>query len=131
VGDDASARYAGVLLGESLRLDAVLEVPELRLRKVWRAAAGDPEAGQPAIWTFIEFDVPAARVDALADALSRRLEVAGGWYCSFGSADEMVVVFADRVFRYPRGDAGVRREVERHARAVGVPESQLDWEDGP
>jgi hypothetical protein len=131
VGDDPGERFAGILVGESLRLDAVLEVPEARLTRVWRAVAGDPEAGQPTVWTFIEFDVPATRAGALAEALRRRLEPGGGWYCSFGSAAEMVVVFADRVFRYPCGDAARRREVEAHARGLGVPEAQLDWEDGP
>ena len=40
----------------------------------------------------------------------------------------MYVVFARRVFRYPLGVAARREEVEAYARSLGVPESQLDWE---
>jgi hypothetical protein len=38
-------------------------------------------------------------------------------------------VFADSVFRYPRRDQSGREEAEAHARAVGVPEAQIDWRD--
>jgi hypothetical protein len=43
--------------------------------------------------------------------------------------DDTFVVFADAVFRYPRGDPARRAEVENHARSCGVPEPQLDWEE--
>ena len=127
----SAGRFRGVLLGESLRLGEVLEVPELRLRRVWRDDAGDPSAGQPRQWTFVEFEVSAVRVDQLTRVLGSVLEPTGGWYCSFGSDDEMVVVFAGRSFRYRRGDDAARRDVEAYARSVGVPEAQLDWESGP
>jgi len=42
-------------------------------------------------------------------------------------ADETFVVFADRIFRYRRGDPAGRAAAERHGRSVGVPEAQLDW----
>jgi hypothetical protein len=120
--------YSGVLLGESLRLDAVLDADGLRVKRLWRTAAGDPEAGQPSVWTFIEFEVES---DATAAAASLRdvLDETGGWYCSFGSVDEMIVVFSGRVFRYPRGETSGRQEAEAYARSVGVPDAQLDWED--
>jgi hypothetical protein len=37
------------------------------------------------------------------------------------------VVFSGRIFRYRRGDKSERAKVEEHARAVGVPDEQLDW----
>jgi hypothetical protein len=123
--------FRGVLLGESLRLGEVLEVPELQLLRAWRADAGDPSAGQPRRWTFVEFEVSAERADQLTRVLGSVLEPTGGWYCSFGSDDEMVVVFAGRSFRYRRVDESARRDVEAYARSVGVPEAQLDWETGP
>jgi hypothetical protein len=125
VGSD---EYRGALLGESLRLDAVIEIP-LAVHRVSRAAAGDANAGQPREWTFIEFTVKAGEVGALAGALSRALRREGGWYCNFNSDDEVVVVFYGRVFRYRSGDRAARAEVEQYARSVGVPESQLDWTD--
>lgn len=118
--------YRGVLLGESLELDAVVDVP-LGVHRVTRHASGDPDAGQPRAWTFIEFSVAEEHVDTLANTLKRSLRREGGWYCDFHSDHEVVVVFCDRVFRYPPGDRVGRAEAERHARTMGVPESQLDW----
>lgn len=125
----------GVLIAESLRVGDRLEAVDLTLKTVWRAEAGDVEAGQPLAWTFIEFEAPRENADALATALSGALDPAlgwycdfrSGWYCDFRSPDETFVVFAHRVFRYPRGDRVRRAEVEAYARSVGVPEPQLDW----
>ncbi len=120
--------FTGVLLGESLRIDAVLDGSELSVHRIWRTSAGDPTVGQPSVWTFIEFDVAAELAGELAEALAGALNASGGWYCSFGSDHEMIVVFAGRSFRYRRGDDQARRDVEVYARSVGVPEAQLDWE---
>jgi hypothetical protein len=39
------------------------------------------------------------------------------------------VVFADQIFRYPRGDPEGRAAAAAYARTAGVPEPQLDWAD--
>lgn len=52
-----------------------------------------------------------------------------GWYVNYNTAADAFVVFADRVFRYPRGDPAGRAEVAAYGRGIGIPESQLDWED--
>jgi hypothetical protein len=75
------------------------------------------------------FSVKAEKTEALVSALSKALLRDGRWYCNFNSNDEVVVVFRDRVFRYPAGDQAARPEVELYGRDVGVPESQLDWTD--
>jgi hypothetical protein len=125
----SDTNYKGVLLGESLRPDALLEGVVLEVSKIYRRLAGDVEAGQPELWTFFEFEVPAEAVEELAKRLSRALKAKGGWYCDFHSDDEMFVVFAGRIFRYPRGDRSERERVEEYGRSVGVPETQLDWPD--
>ena len=119
--------YSGALLGESLRLDAVLEGIPLTVTKIYRAALGLAEAGQPELWTIIEFELPADHAAALADTLSRLLRGEGGWYCDFRSADEVFVVFSGTIFRYLRGDRAGRAAAEEYARSAGVPEAQIDW----
>jgi hypothetical protein len=118
--------FTGTLLAESLRPGAVLDGVPLGLRRVRRLDAGDPSAGQPVTWTFIELEVPDAAAAAFADRVAAAL-APGPWYCDLRNGDEVVVVFAARVFRYARGDRRARGEVEAHARAVGVPEAQIDW----
>jgi hypothetical protein len=118
---------SGILIAESLLRNCPLEGVTLEVRKISRSGAGDPSAGQPLMWTFIEFEVDERTVSVLATALSRSLDPVGGWYCDFRSDEETFVVFAGRVFRYRRGDVIGRAEAEAYGRSVGVPEVQLDW----
>ena len=117
----------GTLIAESLRPGARLDGVTLTVGRIFRENAGDPVAGQPRTWTFIEFVAAAGDADHLATTLSRALDERLGWYCDFRSQTETFVVFSARVFRYPRGDTARRAEAEAHARSIGVPESQLDW----
>jgi len=116
----------GILLAESLRVGASLEIP-LTVHKIYRTEAGEVDLGQPRAWTFIEFEADDQASEALARALSDVLEAKLGWYCDFRSDEETFVVFAGRIFRYSRGDREARSEAEAYARSVGVPTSQLDW----
>src|SRR5437879_2875440 len=103
-----------------------LQVTEVRRIEV--ASATD---GQPGQWTLLDFQAAECDAERLADALAACLAPVGGggWYVNYNTTTEAFVVFADRVFRYPRGDALARAEVQDYARSVGVPEPQLDWED--
>jgi hypothetical protein len=121
------ATASGALIAESLRVGATVEGVSLTVDKIVRADVGDVAAGQPALWTFIEFRVESDQIDRWIDTLTTALEERGGWYCDFRSADETFVVFAGKAFRYPRGDAGGRSLAADHARSVGVPEGQIDW----
>jgi hypothetical protein len=118
---------SGTLIAESMRVGALLENLPLRIVRISRRDAGDVTVGQPPTWTIIEFEISDEHADALVAALSAALQATGGWYCDLRSAGETFVVFAGRVFRYPRGDATARGEAEEHARSVGVPDPQLDW----
>ncbi len=118
---------AGGLIAESLRVGSVVEGVPLTVTRVSRADVGDVDASQPLTWTFLDFEADDECAEPLAELLSQVLEATGGWYCDFRSADTTFVVYAGRVFRYPRGDRGERAAAQDYGRAVGVPESQLDW----
>jgi hypothetical protein len=118
----------GALLGESLRVGAALELPDVTLtRVVRRDVSGSATSAQPSVWTFLEFEAADEVADQLAEALAGALLAEGGWYASFTVGDEHVVVFAGRVFRHQRGDRAGRAEAEAYARQVGVPAHQMDW----
>lgn len=53
----------------------------------------------------------------------------GGWYVNYNTMAEAFVVFAGKVFRYPRGQVEGRRRAQDYARSIGIPEPQLDWQD--
>jgi len=117
----------GALIAESLRVGAKLDDLALTVTTISRAELGDVSAGQPRTWTFIEFEAPDADADRLVRALEGALARIGGWYCDFRNDAETFVVFADRSFRYPRGNRAGRAAAVEYGRSVGVPESQLDW----
>jgi len=120
---------SGALIAESLKVGVVLEAVPLTVRRIKREDAGDVSVGQPLTWTFVDFEAPLEAAETLADALSAALDPSLGWYCDFRSPDETFVVFAGRIFRYPRGDRTGRAAAEEHGRSVGVPEAQLDWRE--
>jgi hypothetical protein len=124
---NADMSASGALIAESLSKDNALDAVHLGVHRISRRDVGDVNAGQPLTWTFIEFEVDDEVVTDLTTALSRSIEPSGGWYCDFRTDEETFVVFAGQVFRYPRGEAEGRAEVEAFARSVGVPEVQLDW----
>jgi len=117
----------GALIAESLRIGARIENVALVVTSVSRAELGDLDAGQPLVWTFIEFEADDGEADRLIAVLERALSREGGWYCDFRNDAETFVVFADRSFRYPRGDHAGRAAAAEYGRSMGVPEAQLDW----
>jgi hypothetical protein len=120
---------SGILIAESLLKNSPLEGVTLQVDKVSRGDVGDVSVGQPLTWTFIEFSVEDVDLTDLVEALGRSLDPAGGWYCDLHTTTETVVVFAERVFRYPRGHEQGRTEAEAYGRSAGVPEAQLDWKE--
>lgn len=117
----------GTLIAESIRAGAELDGVRLVTRKIRRAPQGDVSAGQPELWTLIEFEAEEPDAEVLAEALAKVLDPQDGWYANFATPDETFVIYSSRVFRYPRGDTLGRAEAEAHGRALGVPENELDW----
>ena len=117
----------GVLIAESLRVGAALTGVPLQVVRIWREEAPGATAEQPRQWTRLEFEAADGDAMPLAAALAGCLAHSGGWYVDFRSPLESFVVFAGRIFRYPRGDARGRAEAQVYARALGVPDVQLDW----
>ena len=127
---DTDVMVKGTLITESLRIGAVLEVDALTVSRIFRRdVAATVTSAQPRVWTFVEFEGPDEIADTLARSLAGTLLREGGWYADFSVGNDRVVVFADRVFRYVRGDRKERRKIEEYAAADGVPRQQIDWVD--
>jgi hypothetical protein len=117
----------GTLVAESLRPGTELGGMRLAVMKLSRVAAGDVSAGQPEVWTLIEFEAGEAAAERLAALLAEALDDKPGWYADFRTPHETWVVYRGRIFRYPRGDVAARAEAVAYGRSVGMPEEQLDW----
>ncbi len=117
----------GTLIAESLRVGAELDGVTLTTTKVARFPFGDVKAGQPEVWTLLEFEIADDEAELFTAELEAALQPDGGWYCDLRSEEETVVVFGGRIFRYRRGDTAGRAAATEYGRSVGVPETQLDW----
>jgi hypothetical protein len=118
----------GRVLMDSLRVGAELAVPDLRARRLGREdVSASASATQPKIWAFLDFEAPDERAEELAAALAAALLPDDGWYANFEVGEEHVVVFADRVFRYVKGDRDAHREAVAYALTAGTPKHQIDW----
>jgi hypothetical protein len=120
---------SGTLIAESIQVGAELRVDGLAVTRIFRKDFPDEPPGMPTTWTCIEFQAADERADELAGQLAGVLVAEGGWYADFGVGDDHVVVFARKVFRYPKGDAAGRAEATRYGLSVGCPADQLDWLD--
>jgi hypothetical protein len=117
----------GTLIAESLRPGTELGGMRLAVMELSRVAAGDVSAGQPELWTLIEFEAGEAAAERLATLLADALDDKPAWYADFRTPHETWVVYHGRIFRYPRGDAAGREEAAAYGRSVGIPADQLDW----
>lgn len=116
----------GYVIAESIRVGAHVDGLPLTLTSIERYPIENPAAGQPSAWTMIHFAFPDHAAERLAEVLAGALDQPG-WYANFDSRGDTFVIFPGRVVRYRRGDPEARAEAEAHARALGIPESQLDW----
>jgi hypothetical protein len=119
----------GVMVAESLRAGSELAGIPLHVTKSARVDVGNRAAEQPQHWTLLYFAAEEAKAERLAKQMAACLAPTGGWYVNYNTAAEAFVVFADKVFRYPRREAEGRRRVQDYARSIGIPEPQLDWRD--
>jgi hypothetical protein len=119
----------GYILVEGMRVGACLEGLPLGLLKIERYQMRTATPEQPPVWTMVKFEFEERDAERVAAALSEVISEEGGWYTDFSLDDETFVIFADRIFRYPRGDRAGRADVAAYGRSVGVPDTQLDWEE--
>jgi hypothetical protein len=114
-----------MLLQESLEHLGVLEKLNITKVEVWEPG----ELGKPAgpIWTATFFEVTDDNADATAELISKAMKDSV-WYANIHLEPDEIVIFANKVFRYVRGDAEARKAPEDYARSLGVPEHQIDWE---
>jgi hypothetical protein len=99
----------------------------LNVTKVERWELGDAGLPGPPVWTATYFEGDVTEADETAEAISAAM-VKSHWYANIHCPEDEIVIFADKAFRYPRGDAMARSAPEEYARSIGVPEHQIDWE---
>jgi hypothetical protein len=118
-------RFTGLLLKESLQDERVLDLIEVIKTETWHI---DNTADfQPNIWTALTFEGDENQADTIAEKMSQSLKPR--WYINISTEKHAYVIFLGKVFKYPKGDQLKRAEAENYARSLGIPESQIDWDE--
>ena len=115
--------FTGLLLKESLEDESVLDMLQVTKIEVWDVE--NAEDWQPKRWTAVSFEGDDRQADVMAEKMSQAMKPA--WYANFSSGTHVYVVFADRFFKYAKGDKQAREAAQAYAVSTGVPESQVDW----
>ena len=117
------------IIGESMRPDSSLANLRATLVQVARDTVTNAATNQPKMWTTITFDT-ALEPEQLAARFSEILnDRPACWYTHFRVGHEMFVIFPHKVMRYPAGDKAGKKDAQDYARSIGVPGSQIDWEE--
>jgi hypothetical protein len=117
------------VFAESIKPGISLKSVPISLTEISRDVAANASSDQPRIWTVIRFEATVG-ANRLAESFSGVLDDAPSrWYCNFTSGDEGFIVYPKKVFRYPRGDVAGRLAAQSFGRSIGVPPTQLDWEE--
>ena len=113
--------YEGILIKESLEDDAIID--QLRVHKVelWRTC------GKPRYWTALHFTSNAH--DLPAQFARVMLNKPDPWFVDFTGNGVKYVVFRDRVLHYRIGSREEKELVCQACREMGIPDSQMNWDE--
>ena len=112
-----------------MRLGSSLADLEATLVSVDRRKVDNAAPNQPKAWTTVTFETSLGP-DQLAAKFSKVLgDRPAVWYTHFRAGKEMFVIFPGRIFRYPVGDKAGKGRAQDHARSIGVPGRQIDWDE--
>ena len=116
--------FKGLLLKESLRDEGILDIVQVTKVEAWDVGER-VENWQPDRWTAVSFEGDDAQADEVGEKMSRAIKPK--WYANFSTESHAYVVFADRVFKYVKGDSEARVRAQQYAISVGIPQRQVDW----
>lgn len=119
--------FCGILIEESLRDNSVIDCLKVNEKRVEHPENATND--QPETWTLISYSGNDDQADNVAQSLANSLNE-GRWYTNFTTGTGKVyVIFPGKVFTYQRNDRAGRIEAQRYAGSIGIPSSQLDWEE--
>lgn len=114
--------YQGTLIKESLENDEIIDCIDILNVEIWRADNHMPI--QPLFWTAMEF-----RTDSHDFLNELACQIKPYWYVDLSKDTDKILVLKDKVITYPKGSDQGREDAKHFCRQVGIPESQIDWEE--
>lgn len=114
--------FEGTLIKESIDDETVLDYLNIHKVELWKTDS------VPKYWTALFFtscdpDLPRRFSKAMKPG-----EASGGnWFVDFKAGNLKYIVFRDRILRYTIGNQEEKQQVLQACRALGIPDTQMDW----
>ena len=118
--------FRGLIIKESLADTSILSRLSIEKEESWDI--DNAVNGQAKHWHVVHVQLGEDHVGEVAEDLSQSLKN-GPWYVDLSDGKSVYVVFPRRVFLYEKGNTEERKRAEDFGRAIGIPESQLDWKE--
>lgn len=116
----------GLILKESLADAGVLNLVHITRKETWQVS--NAASYQPKVWTALTFEANDDQADDIARQLSQALKEQA-WFINASTERHVFIIFPGKVMKYKKGNRTAREKAARYALSIGVPESQLDWDE--
>ncbi len=119
--------YQGTIIEESLEDKSVLDGLKVTLDRV-ELVTEDHKTPWVNQWTFLSVEIPAEKVNEIAEKLSQALDSKHAWYADFKTDADHYILFRGKIFHVT--DRSSREQYDKAAQygfTLGIPEYQLDF----
>ncbi len=113
----------GFVIKESLKDESLLNEIKIKKTETWKVE--DVAKNVPKVWTALTFEALDKNSSKLAEHISNTIHPS--FYVNFNTEEEQFIIFANKIFRYPRGDMEMRAQAQDYGSQIGIPKMQLEW----
>lgn len=117
------AVYQGVIIKESINDENILDFISINKVEVW--ITND----KPKYWTVLFYTSNQKDFPELLSKVIISDDKVGNWFADMKSGNIKIIVFKDKVLKYQIGNAAEKKLVCEECRKLGIPDSQMNWEE--
>lgn len=117
------AVYQGVIIKESINDENILDFISINKVEVWKTN------DKPKYWTVLFYTSNHKDFPELLSKVIISDDKIGNWFADMKSGNIKIIVFKDKVLKYHIGNAAEKKLVCEECRKLGIPDSQMNWED--
>lgn len=115
--------YKGVIIKESIDDELILDYVSINRVEMWKTN------GKPKYWTVLYFTSLQVNFPELLSKVIISNEDVGNWFVDMKSGNTKLIIFRNKVLKYEIGNAKEKEMVCEECRKLGIPDSQMNWEE--
>lgn len=107
--------YTGIIIRESIK--------DERLLKNFDVV--NEQASDTSGWHIVNIRIPSPYIGLTLPSIQYELHEEGRWYVQLTNGMESIIVFAKKIFRFPRWDMAAREAAHAYGMRLGIAEKYL------